>query len=539
LILGDYLGSDAPDEYTTITRTLSFFAQKYREDPAFADRVDSAVLRILTLKFKLYGQFTIGNVLTDEKDLTDIGMQEEITFDIARKAVTLLSPGPDALGTVLPSSPAQREKIVIITDSFQERQCSTCSQFQVLPSDSLASVVNRLYDPGAGGLILSRDLLSYSFSELNFALDSQDDEENHVVDALEAADWIIFIMLNIDQARPTSSALQRLLSDRPDLIQDKKTVVFALNAPYYLDATDISKLTAFYGLYSKHPQFIEVAARLLFKEVTAPGASPISVDGIGYDIAEATTPDPERTFGLVVYTAAAGPPSEGEEGTPEAPVDYRVGDTVVIETDPILDYNGHPVPDNTAANISLNTTTAEGGTNPRQINAQTIGGVARTSFILETAGVLEIQITSGIPAAVSEVVQIDVADAAEGGPVVVTGTPAPTDPAEDTPAATPTVPTEIKDKINLGDWLLTLAVITFIGMFAYQIGVTSGHVRWGVRWGLSALIGGLLVNTYLSFGLPGTPILIMKYELWGIVIFTAAGTLLGWLVGFIWRYLNK
>jgi beta-N-acetylhexosaminidase len=540
LILGDFFASDAPDEFTTITRTLAFFAQKYREDPAFAERVDNAVLRILTLKFKLYGQFTIGNVLTDEEELSEIGDRGEITFNIARQAVTLLSPAPEALGTVLPSPPAQRDLIVIITDSFPKKQCTTCPQTEVLPPESLASVVNRLYGPSAGGVILSRDLISYSFSELNFALDSQANEENQVLDTLAVADWIIFVMLDIDQARPTSNTLQRLLSDRPDLIQGKKTVVFALNAPYYLDATDISKLTAFYGLYSKTPQFIEVAARLLFKELTAPGASPVSIDGIGYVIAEATTPDPERTFGLVVYTAASGRPSEAGEGTPEAPVDFRVGDTMVIETEPILDYNGNPVPDNTAATISLNTTTAEGGSNPRQINAQTIGGVARTSFILETAGVLEIQVTSGIPAAVSEVIQIDVADAGEGASVVVvTGTPAPTNSAEGTPIVTPVAPNGQKEAVNLGDWLLTLAVTTFIGLLAFQVGVTSGQVRWGVRWGLSALIGGLVVNTYLSFGLPGASTLIMKYELWGIVITTAAGALLGWLAGFIWRKIKR
>jgi beta-N-acetylhexosaminidase len=434
LILGDFLGSNAPDEFTTITRTLAFFAQKYREDLAFAQRVDGAVLRVLTLKYKLYDEFTIDHVLADEGELTDIGNSSEITFDIARQAVTLFSPAPGNLDGVLPAPPAQRDIVVIITDSFPAKQCSSCPQTQVLPSESLASVVNRLYGPNAGGTILSRDLLSYSFTELNFAMDSEDEEENQILDTLALADWIVFVMLDIDEARPTSNVLQRFLSERPDLIQDKKTVVFALNAPYYLDVTDISKLTAYYGLYSKHPQFIEVAARLLFKELTTPGASPVSIEGIGYIIAEATSPDPGKTFGLVYYPASAGPPAETDEGTPEAPVDYRVGDMVVIETEPILDYNGHPVPDNTSASISLNTTTADGSSSPRQIDTLTTGGIARTSFILETAGVLEIQVTSGVPAAVSEVIQVDVADSGEDGPViVVTGTPAPTDPAEVTP----------------------------------------------------------------------------------------------------------
>ena len=40
-----------------LSRTLDFFAQKYREDSTFAQRVDASVERILTLKFKLYPEF--------------------------------------------------------------------------------------------------------------------------------------------------------------------------------------------------------------------------------------------------------------------------------------------------------------------------------------------------------------------------------------------------------------------------------------------------------------------------------------------------
>ena len=39
-----------PDSTTTIIRTLSFLTQKYAEDPAFAETIDSSVERLLTLK---------------------------------------------------------------------------------------------------------------------------------------------------------------------------------------------------------------------------------------------------------------------------------------------------------------------------------------------------------------------------------------------------------------------------------------------------------------------------------------------------------
>ena len=41
LYLGNIVSSDATDNYSTVLEILNFFAQKYRDDPAFAQRVDS------------------------------------------------------------------------------------------------------------------------------------------------------------------------------------------------------------------------------------------------------------------------------------------------------------------------------------------------------------------------------------------------------------------------------------------------------------------------------------------------------------------
>ena len=98
----------------------------------------------------------------------------------------------------------------------------------------------------------------------------------------------------------------------PDLIQDKRTVVFSLNAPYYLDATSISQVTAYYGLYSKQPQFLEIAARLLFQELNAPGASPVSISGAGYLLEEALVPDPGQVFELELVSNVQPEPEEDE-----------------------------------------------------------------------------------------------------------------------------------------------------------------------------------------------------------------------------------
>ena len=52
------------------------------------------------------------------------------------------------------------------------------------------------------------------------------------------------------------------LQCRHNQIQEKRIIVFAMSEPYALDATDISKLSAYYALFSRSSSFIEIAASL-------------------------------------------------------------------------------------------------------------------------------------------------------------------------------------------------------------------------------------------------------------------------------------
>jgi len=113
---------------------------------------------------------------------------------------------------------------------------------------------------------------------------------------------VVFALLDIKSDRPESMALKRILSERPDLLRNKKVIAFAFNAPYFLDATDISKLTAYYGLYSKAPAFIDVAARVLFQEISPTGALPVSVPGVGYEMIVVTAPNPNQVIPLYIDT---------------------------------------------------------------------------------------------------------------------------------------------------------------------------------------------------------------------------------------------
>ena len=56
---------------------------------------------------------------------------------------------------------------------------------------------------------------------------------------------------------------------------DARLVVMAFNAPYYLDTTEISKLSLYLGAYSKVEPFVEAAVRAVFGELVPSGAPSI------------------------------------------------------------------------------------------------------------------------------------------------------------------------------------------------------------------------------------------------------------------------
>jgi len=195
-----------------------------------------------------------------------------------------------------------------------------------------------------------------------------------------------------------------MLANHYEFIRNKKVVVFAFNAPYYLDSTDISKVSAYYGLYSKGPAFIDFAARLLFQEANATGASPVSIPGIGYDLSTAVSPDPEQTIALQIDT----PETITDGGTTPVPTSvpsYTMGDSIPLRTSVILDHNHHPVPDGTIAKFII--TIGGDPLTSQQVEAETRDGVARTDYLLQSPGVIEIRVTSD-PAQISTVLRINI-----------------------------------------------------------------------------------------------------------------------------------
>jgi beta-N-acetylhexosaminidase len=554
LYLDNFIDSTDSDPFTTLQRTLDFFAQKYREDTAFAQRVDASVTRILTLKYKMYPDFTTINVLTTESDVSTVGQGTQVDFDVAHQGVTLISPSQAELSQVLPRPPEIRERMVFLTDSVSAKQCSTCSNQPVLAVDSLMNAVMRLYGPAAGGQVLPGNLSSYSFLDLKNFLDNTKDTPQHMQDDLSNADWVIIGAMDVSASRPESNALQRLLAERPDLIRNKRVILFAFNAPYYLDATDISKLTAFYALYSKTPAFVEMAARILFQELTPAGNSPVSVPGAGYDLSVATSPDPTQVIQLELDTPAAAtvtplsttPTRPIPSPTSTSPPRFKVGDNLPLRAGVILDNNHNPVPDGTVVRFRFTLGLAESSTQST-IDETTTQGIARVSFRIPSAGLLEISVVAE-PALTSKILRLDISSTGAVAITAITPTPLPsmtptvTQTVTPSPTATFTpTPTPLPPvKTSPGDWALANLIAWGCAFGFFWLGRSLGTPRWAIRWALMAAVGGLVAYFYLAIQFPGSQNWMDSTGKTGILLVTLIGSIIGWLGGVLWkRWMGK
>lgn len=534
LYLGNVLSADFPDTYSTTIRVIEFFTQKYREDPAFAQRVDTSAARILAVKLGMYEEnFTISNVLVSESGLDGIGADTEVTFDVARTSATLVSPERQDLATVMPLPPQPNEGMVFVTDAVNAKQCSACLDQPVLAVDALQQTVLQLYGPQSGNQTANFRLSSFPLQNLQSLLNGE--EVLYLEEDIKTANWLIISFSDAAQGQP--ALISRFLRERPDLLRNTHVVLFSFGAPYYFDTTTLSKITAYYALYSKQPQFVDVAARLLFQELTPTGASPVSIPAVGYDLISVMSPNPSQVISLALDLPPLAAPTD-QAVTPEpTPIPlFRIGDTIAVRTGIILDHNGYPVPDGTVVRFSM-MLTGEGGGILKQVESVTTQGVARATFGLDKPGLLEINATSE-PAVVSEVLQLDVSQS--GAVAVTVVVPELTQPILPT-QSTPVVEEETSSEYissegypRFSTWIIAMLFIVFGMIVGYSVGARIASPRAAFRWALGIVIGGLAAYNYLAFGLFGIPLWLTVSGLPGVIIFLFAGQLLGFTAGWVW-----
>lgn len=521
LLLSNFRSLEDPDEASTIRSTIDFFIQKYREDSAFAERVDAAVLRIIQLKQRLYGEtFFRVRVQPTGGDFTEMVEGTEVTFQVARDSASLISPSQEEIEERLGGPPDLSDHILFFTDVRLHQQCSTCAQQPGMDITALEDTVNSLYGQAAAGQVGSWNMQSFTMADLaNFLgeppptvpiipLVSADQLEENII----FADWLVFSVLNTSELVYGSNALKLLLDQRPDLARDKRVVVFTYDVPYGLDVTDISKIDVYYALYSQGHPFIDMAAHLLFLELSAIGAPPVSVPGIGYDLIEVTSPDTDQVISLSIST-------EGEEVDPEDPQpEFFIGDFVPVETGVINDVNDHPVPDGTVVEFLI---AQQGEPIPTlTLKTTTKSGVARASIPLDRLGLWMISARSD-PARVSETLQLNVQEDIPALATVISPTRIPTItslPTVTITQATPTVDSvgeesgqdEIEPlRMGFVHLLFGLLSVVLVGGVGYlMVERKSATLDARVRFTLFPVIGGLVGYNYLALNLPGSEVLL-------------------------------
>jgi beta-N-acetylhexosaminidase len=514
------------DQFANIKDTIFFFRTEYLNNPTFAAQVDAAVARILRLKLKLYPELNVDVLNTDPTRALEIANQPRPVVDeIARQSLTLLYPSAEELRLRIPEPPRPEEKILIVADTRFRRECfiASCEPLELyLPRALIEETILRLYGPGATGQIRPENISTITFSELKLALagsilpqtePAEETSDNKAIQLsaeevrqhIQAANWIIFGALDLNISLfSDSDALKLFLSQESGTLRNKIVVVLAFNAPYYLDTTEVTKLTAYYGVYSKTRPHVEAAVRALFGEITPLGASPVSVEGIGYKLADVLAPDPDQDIPIALAETS---PQEGL-----APL------VVTVNVGPIVDRNGHPAPDDTP--IELQATL-----NGRQIAAEIApsrAGQAEVSLTLTEPGQVQIsakadQAITGQPIVVS-VLAPPMPTPTPAAPTPTdtpTAVPTPTDtptpviptptslPPSPTPAPLPTQPSPPTGltlrRVDGVDLLSTLAATLTAGLLGFWLGRQQTQpLSRRVHLGLWVLIGGLLA--YLLYG---------------------------------------
>ena len=531
LYLGNIRADANQDTYAATLEILDYFAQEYRNDQVFAQRVDAAVLRILTRKSHIYPVFILSSVHALELNPDQIGVSQSLMSNVARESATLIAPDPQELSTLLPSPPGRTDTIVFLTDTVTQQQCSSCPVKDAFAVDALQKNVIRLFGQTGSAQIQANRLSSFSLTELEAMLNGEATTE--IENSISHATWIVISLADVNHNQ--RGILRRFFSERPVLVRNKNVILFSFTAPYYLDATDISKLNAYYVLYSKQPAFIDVAARLLFQQVPVQGSSPVTIPAIGYDLITETSPDPQQTISLSLdINDSTTPTAESLTPEPTPAPSYRIGDTIAVRAGPILDRNGHIVPDGTVARFTMSTRDDSSGI-LRQVDVNTSQGIARANFVIDKPGNVEISVTSE-PALISGKLQFV---ASNEGVTVTEVPPIVTPTITLIPSTLTPVPTPIWVTVDgyprMGGWFLALlALFGSVGLAFWAVSKIDS-VRWGLRWALCMSIGGLIGYNYLALGFPGAAQWIASDAgVNGLLILMFSGETIGGIAALIW-----
>lgn len=545
LILSNFGGDSWQEQLNAITTTITFFQNKYSTDLAFQTRVNDALPRILRLKYRLYPRFDPATVMVNPAAVTTlVGLGQEVATQVAQNAATRLWPP-----TAQPLPPDPQSALVIITDDRQVRDCPTCRPRQLIDTDALANAIVQGY--GASGRIDPTRVSSLRFGDVQDYLDGIQREGAPDVGAILGNANVIVLALVDGQLESAAQLMRRLLVTSPEALGDKQVIAFSFGDPQALERDEINRVAAYYCLYTSSTPSIQVAAQILFGDLPAPGALPVSLPAIGYDLTRQLEADPNQMIQILVGEASAG-----DQATPQ-PVEVKVGDKLTVRAGPILDRNGHTVPDGTQVTF---TRLFSDNIELPPITASTVNGIARTEIVLDKVGLLRIRAFSE-PALTSYELQVTSLENQQVTitavapptrtpvPVIPTSTPTPRPTATPTPTPTPVPPwwapltqPAAPRRVYWGDLFLALGGIAVVGLFVYRLTLMverANHQPNGqivaARWALWCVMAGLTGYVLYGLGLPGVNQLDSIGSAWAALIVSVVSALMPLVVAWGWR----
>jgi beta-N-acetylhexosaminidase len=251
-------------------------------------------------------------------------------------------------------------------------------------------------------------------------------------------------------------------------------------------------------------------------------------------------PDPQQVIPLLIDQGGNSP--GGETTSSDDSPRFSVGDVLPLVTGKILDHNDHIVPDGTVVRF-LFTLGGEGGT-AQQIETVTTEGVARATYPIQTQGLLEIRAVSD-PATVSQILRLDIRSNQAAAVTAIVPTPILTEIAQ--PTLTPSATMEITqvlieeqpNKPGFSDWLLSMVIVWVSGLGVYWLGSRLLSMKWGMRWGLLAVCGGLLSYLLLSINYGSSPHWKQFGDPAAPIILIILGIFAGWVGGLFWWQLGE
>lgn len=520
MLVLDGLSPGTSDDAGAIRDVIGAFRQKYSTDPAFQQRVDSAVQRILRLKYRLYPDYDFAQVAVPVDQVrAKVNTGADVAREIAQNALTLIWPAPGKLTTVRPES---KDTLLIITDERVVQECPTCPPQATLNATDLSRAISQVYG------LPAQNITTTTYSELKAYLQGVEGALD-LAPIFNEVQWVVVAQQAIDPAYRESDAVQLLLDQHSELLTGKRVVGFLFGPPYGFTALQMARFSALYALYGKLAPNIEVAARALAGERPPAGRSPMNLTALGYDLTVQTEPDPNQVIVLAVGDEAA-------PGQPTlVPVKLRVGDTTRLRTGVILDRNGNPVPDDTPVRFYFQ---YDDDAAPKVQDARTIDGVAHTEFVLDKVGRLLIHATSE-PALNSVTLQITIN---ESGAIVATVAPTPTPTPTRVPTSTPTptttptlTPTPLPPALETlftrksqnapwGELIVSLLGVVLLGSSGYWVIRQRQHdLSNALRAALWTFTGGLIGYVYYSLGLPGSEVLRAVFSNWAALLMALLG----------------